>query len=95
MAEGLSNRAISERLTLSEKTVQRPLANIFLKPDVTTHAAAGTYVFRQGCIGTMNDEGGSPYASVSQACRRHRSSFIVRLASACLWSRTSVPMRVL
>lgn len=40
VAEGLSNAAIAERLRLSEHTVKRHVANILLKLDLPTRAAA-------------------------------------------------------
>ena len=40
VAEGLTNRAIAERLVLSENTVIRHVANIFAKLGVKSRAAA-------------------------------------------------------
>lgn len=46
VAEGLSNSAIAMRLTLSEHTVKRHVANILLKLDLPTRAAAAALVAR-------------------------------------------------
>ncbi len=43
-------RLIAERLTLSEKTVQRHVANIFLKLGVSSRAAAAAHAFRAGYV---------------------------------------------
>ena len=40
VAEGLSNRAIAERLVISEKTAIGHGSNIFMKPDVHNRAEA-------------------------------------------------------
>jgi len=47
IAEGLSNAAIAERLQLSDHTVKRHVANILLKLDLPTRAAAAALVGRQ------------------------------------------------
>ena len=46
LAEGLHNREIAERLSISPATVSRHLANIYVKLDVTTRAAAAAYAYR-------------------------------------------------
>lgn len=47
LAEGLSNASIAARLSLSEHTVKRHVANILLKLEVPTRAAAAAVVGRQ------------------------------------------------
>jgi DNA-binding NarL/FixJ family response regulator len=46
VAEGRSNAAIAQRLQLSEHTVKRHVANILLKLDLPTRAAAAALVGR-------------------------------------------------
>jgi len=48
VAEGLPNRAIAERLSLSVKTVNRHLVNIYTKLGVNTRGAAIAHAFRHG-----------------------------------------------
>lgn len=48
VAQGKSNRAIAEQLTLSEKTVANHIANIFAKIGAENRAAATAYAIRQG-----------------------------------------------
>jgi ATP/maltotriose-dependent transcriptional regulator MalT len=50
VATGLTNRRIGTELRLSEKTVARHVANIFLKLDVSSRAAATAYAFEHGLI---------------------------------------------
>jgi DNA-binding CsgD family transcriptional regulator len=45
VATGATNRAIAERLVLSERTVDRHLSNIFAKLGVSSRAAATAYAF--------------------------------------------------
>ena len=47
VAEGLSNAAIAARLRLSDHTVKRHVANILLKLDMPTRAAAAALLARQ------------------------------------------------
>ena len=47
VAEGLSNAVIAQRLRLSNHTVKRHVANILLKLDLPTRAAAAALVGRQ------------------------------------------------
>jgi pimeloyl-ACP methyl ester carboxylesterase/DNA-binding NarL/FixJ family response regulator len=47
VADGLSNAAIAQRLKLSDHTVKRHVANILLKLDLPTRAAAAALVGRQ------------------------------------------------
>jgi DNA-binding NarL/FixJ family response regulator len=47
IADGLSNAAIAHRLDLSEHTVKRHVANILVKLDLPTRAAAAAIVARQ------------------------------------------------
>lgn len=48
VAEGGTNRQVADRLVISEKTVARHLANIYLKLNVTTRTAAAAWARRQG-----------------------------------------------
>ncbi|MBW3579241.1 MAG: helix-turn-helix transcriptional regulator [Actinobacteria bacterium] len=48
VAEGITNRQVADRLVISEKTVARHLANIYLKLDVATRTAAAAWARRQG-----------------------------------------------
>ncbi|MEV4687976.1 LuxR C-terminal-related transcriptional regulator [Microbacterium sp. LWH3-1.2] len=50
VSTGLTNRGIGERLTLSEKTVARHLANIFGKLGITSRAAATAYAYENGLV---------------------------------------------
>jgi DNA-binding CsgD family transcriptional regulator len=48
LAQGKTNKAIAGELFISEKTVHRHVANIFLKLDLSTRAAATAYAFQHG-----------------------------------------------
>lgn len=48
VAEGGTNGQVADRLVLSEKTVARHLANIYLKLDVSTRTAAAAWARRNG-----------------------------------------------
>jgi DNA-binding CsgD family transcriptional regulator len=50
VATGRTNRRIGDALQLSEKTVARHVANIFLKLHVSSRAAATAYAFEHGLI---------------------------------------------
>jgi ATP/maltotriose-dependent transcriptional regulator MalT len=50
VATGKTNREISEDLVISEKTVARHLANIFIKLDVSSRAAATSYAYRHDLV---------------------------------------------
>ena len=50
VATGRTNRAISDELGLSEKTVARHISNIFNKLDVSSRAAATAYAFEHHLI---------------------------------------------
>ena len=50
VAAGHTNRAIAERLFLSEKTVARHVSNIFAKIGVSSRSAATAYAFEQGLV---------------------------------------------
>jgi len=50
VSTGLTNRAIGARLSLSEKTVARHLANIFVKLGLSTRAAATAYAYENGLV---------------------------------------------
>lgn len=48
VAEGCSNREVAARLVISEKTVARHLANVFVKIGVTSRTAAAAWAHRHG-----------------------------------------------
>jgi DNA-binding NarL/FixJ family response regulator len=48
VANGLSNAGIADKLTLSEHTVKRHVANILTKLDLPTRAAATALAVRHG-----------------------------------------------
>jgi DNA-binding CsgD family transcriptional regulator len=48
VATGASNRNIARKLVLSEKTIARHVANIFLKIGVSSRAAATAYAYQHG-----------------------------------------------
>jgi LuxR family maltose regulon positive regulatory protein len=50
VAEGLSNKQIGARLTLSEHTVHRHVANILVKLRLSSRAAAAAYAAKRGLI---------------------------------------------
>ena len=50
VAAGKTNRAIAEDLTLSERTVDRHVSNIYTKLDVTTRAAATAWAYEHGLV---------------------------------------------
>ena len=50
LATGLTNRQIAERLRISEKTVARHLANIYLRIGVSTRSAATAYAYQNGLV---------------------------------------------
>jgi DNA-binding NarL/FixJ family response regulator len=45
VASGLTNRAIANKLRISEKTVARHLSNIFTKLDLPSRTAAAAYAY--------------------------------------------------
>lgn len=50
VATGKTNKAIAAELSLSEKTVDRHVSNIFTKLDVPSRAAATAYAYRQKLV---------------------------------------------
>jgi DNA-binding CsgD family transcriptional regulator len=50
VATGRTNKAIAGKLSLSEKTIDRHVSNIFTKLDVPSRTAATAFAFRQGLI---------------------------------------------
>jgi DNA-binding CsgD family transcriptional regulator len=50
VAQGKTNKAIASELFISEKTVHRHVANIFLKLDLSTRAAATAYAYQHGLV---------------------------------------------
>ncbi|MBN1237727.1 MAG: hypothetical protein JXB36_04455 [Gammaproteobacteria bacterium] len=54
VADGLTNRQISDRLFISEHTVHRHVTSILRKLDVPTRAAAAAYAARIGVAGGRN-----------------------------------------
>lgn len=50
VASGHTNRSIAAELTISEKTVERHLANIFTKLDVSNRAAATAHAYDHGLL---------------------------------------------
>ena len=52
--EGCSNRAIGERLYISERTARTHVQNILNKLDVSTRAAAAAYAVEHGLIGARH-----------------------------------------
>ncbi|MEO8188390.1 MAG: LuxR C-terminal-related transcriptional regulator, partial [Burkholderiaceae bacterium] len=50
VSAGKTNKAIAAELSLSEKTVDRHLSNIFTKLDVPSRAAATAYAYRHKLI---------------------------------------------
>jgi DNA-binding CsgD family transcriptional regulator len=50
LASGKTNKAIARELSLSEKTVDRHVSNIFNKLDVPSRAAATAFAYRQKLI---------------------------------------------
>jgi DNA-binding NarL/FixJ family response regulator len=50
IGEGLSNREISERLLLSDKTVKNHVSNIFSKLNVNARTQVAIYIHRNGLI---------------------------------------------
>jgi DNA-binding NarL/FixJ family response regulator len=48
LSEGKSNRELAEALVVSQKTVERHLANIYAKIGVNSRAAAVAFALRHG-----------------------------------------------
>jgi ATP/maltotriose-dependent transcriptional regulator MalT len=51
VAEGHTDREVADILTISPRTVNRHLSNVFVKLDVPGRAAAVAYAIRQGLVG--------------------------------------------
>jgi DNA-binding NarL/FixJ family response regulator len=54
IASGMSNRVIADRLFLSPRTVERHIANIYLKINAHNRAEAIVYALREGFARTRN-----------------------------------------
>ncbi|MDX6646664.1 MAG: hypothetical protein QOK40_2391 [Miltoncostaeaceae bacterium] len=64
VAAGARNRAIAAELVLSERTVERHLANIFTKLDVSSRAAATAYAYEHEIVSTtVRPVGGTTHPS--------------------------------
>jgi DNA-binding NarL/FixJ family response regulator len=50
VATGRTNRAIAERLGISQKTVARHVSNIFTKLDLSSRAGATAYAFQHDLL---------------------------------------------
>lgn len=50
VAAGMTNRSIAEALTISERTVDRHVSNIYTKLDVTTRAAATAWAYEHNLV---------------------------------------------
>jgi DNA-binding NarL/FixJ family response regulator len=50
LARGQTNRAIAQALAISERTVDRHVANIFTKLDLSSRAAATAYAYEHGLV---------------------------------------------
>jgi DNA-binding CsgD family transcriptional regulator/HPt (histidine-containing phosphotransfer) domain-containing protein len=50
LAAGHTNKAIAETLTISERTVDRHVSNIYTKLDVSTRAAATAFAYEHGLL---------------------------------------------
>ncbi|TVR25220.1 MAG: hypothetical protein EA387_04495 [Nitriliruptor sp.] len=51
VAEGASNAVVAEQLTISERTVERHISNIFLKLGVSSRTQAARFAFEHGLVG--------------------------------------------
>jgi DNA-binding NarL/FixJ family response regulator len=50
VASGRTNRAIAERLSISERTVERHVSNIFNKLRVSSRTAATAHAYEHGLV---------------------------------------------
>ena len=62
VAEGAGNREVAQRLFISEKTVGRHLANVYLKIGVGTRTAAAAWWHAQQVAGDPGDASGAHHA---------------------------------
>ncbi len=61
IARGHSNRRIAEALFLSPRTVERHIANVYLKLDVHTKAEATAWALVHGLVGDLSAPNGSTH----------------------------------
>jgi DNA-binding NarL/FixJ family response regulator len=50
VARGLTNRAVAEALTISDRTVERHVSNILTKLDLPSRSAATAYAYERGLL---------------------------------------------
>jgi DNA-binding NarL/FixJ family response regulator len=50
IAKGMSNRAIADALTISDRTVDRHVSNILTKLDLPSRSAATAYAYERGLV---------------------------------------------
>ena len=50
IARGMTNRAIADALTISDRTVDRHVSNILTKLDLPSRAAATAYAYERGLV---------------------------------------------
>jgi len=50
VAQGLSNRAIAERLTVSTRTVEHHVQDVYARIGVSSRAAAAMYAMEHGLL---------------------------------------------
>jgi len=57
LAQGLDNTAIAQRLTLTTRTVQNHVSNIYGKLGVASRTEAALFAIRQGLVAVSPSEG--------------------------------------